>query len=238
MEYKDVYKFLEESDFVIICKSVLGVFNRWLCYDIAVWSLNHYSLGKACAIDFRTSRMCFSGIEHNTFVSKDGYNIKDYDGCKKILDSNNNMCCCEYTDTIKDYNHDPVKESHVPVYIYFNKNKFELNFRTLESSKMRIVPGQTTYHMNIKNIEGTSTYRQPINIVLDNINTLLHFLDTLNCDEKIKSKYYKQLVKAMCVRGNFKDRYEEVISFEDKIKILSVYKEITKAKEKKLKNGK
>ena len=36
----------------------------------------------------------------------------------------------------------------------------------------------------------------------------------------------------MCVRGNFKDRYEEVISFEDKIKILSVYKEITKAKEK------
>ena len=97
---------------------------------------------------------------------------------------------------------------------------------------MRIVPGQTTYHMNIKNIEGTSTYRQPINIILDNINTLLHFLDTLNCDEKIKSKYYKQLVKAMCIRGNFKDRYEEVISFEDKIKILSVYKEITKAKEK------
>ena len=235
MEYKDVYKFLEESDFVIICKSARGVIRRWLCYDSAVWSLNHYSLGKACAIDFRTIYMCFNG---NTFVSKDGYNIKDYYECKKILDSNNNMCCGEYTDTITDYNSHPFKESHVPVYIYFNKNKFELNFRTLESSKMRIVPGQTTYHMNIKNIEGTSTYRQPINIILDNINTLLHFLDRLNCDEKIKSKYYKQLVKAMCVRGNFKDRYEEVISFEDKIKILSVYKEITKAKEKKLKNGK
>ena len=238
MEYKDIYKFLEESDFVIICKSVRGVFGRWICYDNAAWSLNHYSLGKACAIEFRTSYMYFSGIESKTFVSKDGYNIKDYDEFKKILDSNSNMCCCEYIDTIKDYNRYPIKESHVQVYIYFNKNKFELNFRTLESSKMRIVPGQTTYHMNIKNIEGKSTYRQPINIVLDNINTLLHFLDKLNCDEKIKSKYYKQLVKAMCVRGNFKDRYEEVISFEDKIKILSVYKEITKAKEKKLKNGK
>ena len=41
----------------------------------------------------------------------------------------------------------------------------------------------------------------------------------------------------MCIRGNFKDRYEEVISFEDKIKILSVYEEINKRKEKN-KNGK
>lgn len=240
MEYKDVYKCLKESDFVIICKSVSGVFDQWLYYSNIVYSLNYCGLGKACAIDFRNHYMCFCNIEHNTFISKHGYNIKDYDEFKKILDSNNNMYCCEYTDIITNYNdyNGPVKKDYVQVYIYFNKNKFDLNFGILKPGIMRSIPGQTTYHMNIKNIEGIGTYKQTVNIVSCDINTLLNFLDKLNCDKNLKSKYYKQLVKAMCIRGNFKDRYEEVISFEDKIKILSVYKEITKEKEKRLKNGK
>lgn len=232
MEYKDVYKIFKEFDFVIIYKSGNGLFERRHYYENAIWSLNHYSLGKACVIDFGTTYMWFGGTEYHSFSLQNGYNIEDYDKFKKFLDSNQDMYCCIYTDIFISRYYS-VKDVRSQVYIYFNKNKFELNFRILEPSKMRSVPGQTTYHMNIKNIEGTSTYRQPINIVLDDINTLLHSLDTLNCDEKLKSKYYKQLVKSMCIRGNFKDRYEEVISFEDKIKILSEYEEITKAKEQK-----
>ena len=103
-------------------------------------------------------------------------------------------------------------------------------FETSEDNISFIAPDCYIFHNGVEQTSWNSIVRvtAPRQFEKLEANVAKYLLKTLNCDEETKLKYYKELIKVMSRNRKFKERCEEITSFEEKIKIIEIYKNIRK----------
>lgn len=219
MEREDVYNDLKTLDAIVLADNYENRFINSL-YDIS-YVLNKIGIS-SCVIE-----RFHKGIKiKNTF--RNYYNYFEflndtpesyYNEVKKIVDTRDDM-----------YHFIFYECGNTKAYVYFNKNKLKLNFSNTDGWELDFIPKMCLYDVNMCNINTTNTLINEdfANLLLEDINSVLYLLKTLNCDEETKLKYYKDLIKVMSRNRKFKERCEEITSFEEKIKIIEIYKNIRK----------
>lgn len=234
MKCEDVYNDLKTLDVIVLADNYENRFIDSL-YDIS-YVLTKIGIN-SCIIE-RTH----NGIKIKNTL-RNWYNYL----CYKYLDNTNEDDCIEFLDGISASYYNEFKKivdtrddmyhfifyecGNTKAYLYFNKNKLKLNFSNTDVCKaLDFIPKMCLYDVNMCNINTTNTLINEdfANLLLEDINSVLYLLKTLNCDEETKMEYYKDLIKVMSKNRKFKERCEEITSFEEKIKIIEMYKNIRK----------
>lgn len=191
-----------------------------------IFELNKLNFSVACSVEI--TNIGIEIIEPGMSVNESRYLFdveKDvYDDFKKVIDDRDDMHSFVYS--VAGFTDD----ENAKAYLYFNKNKLKLNFFNIDDWTSDFIPEMFLYNVNMCNINTTNTLtnKDLANLLLEDINSVLYLLKTLNCDEETKLKYYKELIKVMSRNRKFKERCEEITSFEEKIKIIEIYKNIRK----------
>lgn len=233
MEREDVYNDLKTLDAIVLADNYENRFINSL-YDIS-YVLNKIGIS-SCVIERfhkgikikNTFRNCFEYLLYNDL------NILNEDDCIAFLGDTPESYYNEIkkiVDTRDDMYHFIFYEcGNTKAYVYFNKNKLKLNFSNTDGWELDFIPEMCLYNVNMCNINITNTLINEdfANLLLEDINSVLYLLKTLNCDEETKTEYYKDLIKVMSKNRKFKERCEEITSFEEKIKIIEMYKNIRK----------
>lgn len=213
---EDVYNDLKTLDVIIIADNYDYRFINCF-YDIS-YELNKIGVA-SCAIERTHDGIKIQNIIKDYFGYLNDLNEDDYNKFKKIINARDDM-----------YRFIFYERGNTKAYIYFNKNKLKLDFFDIDGWVSDLIPEMCLYHVNMYNINTTNTLtnKDSVNLLLEDINSVLYLLKTLNCDEETKLEYYKDLIKVMSKNGKFKKRCEEITSFEEKIKIIEMYKNIRK----------
>lgn len=216
MKCEDVYNDLKTLDVILIADNYDYRFINSF-YDIS-YELNKIGVA-SCAIERTRDGIKIQNILRNYFGCLNDLNEDDYNEFKKIINARDDM-----------YHFIFYEHGNTKAYLYFNKNKLKLNFFNIDDWTSDFIPEMFLYNVNMCNINTTNTLtnKDLANLLLEDINSVLYLLKTLNCDEETKLKYYKELIKVMSRNRKFKERCEEITSFEEKIKIIEIYKNIRK----------
>lgn len=217
MKREDVYNYLKTLDVIVIADNYDYRFINSL-YDIP-HELDRIGVD-SCAIERTRDGIKIQNVPRNYYDYLNDLNEDDYNEFKKIINTRDDMYRFIF------YEHGNTK-----AYLYFNKNKLKLNFSNTDVCKvLDFIPKMCLYDVNMCNINTTNTLINEdfANLLLEDINSVLYLLKTLNCDEETKMEYYKDLIKVMSKNRKFKERCEEITSFEEKIKIIEMYKNIRK----------
>ena len=216
MKCEDVYNDLKTLDVILIADNYDYRFINSF-YDIS-YELNKIGVA-SCAIERTHDGIKIQNILRNYFGYLNDLNEDDYNEFKKIINARDDM-----------YHFIFYEHGNTKAYLYFNKNKLKLNFFNIDDWTSDFIPEMFLYNVNMCNINTTNTLtnKDLANLLLEDINSVLYLLKTLNCDEETKLKYYKELIKVMSKNRKFKERCEEITSFEEKIKIIEIYKNIRK----------
>ena len=221
MKREDVYNDLKALDVILILDNL--ILDNYDYKFISSFYNISYELNKigaaSCAIERTRDGIKIQNVPRNYYDYLDDLNEDDYNEFKKIINTRDDMYRFIF------YEHGNTK-----AYLYFNKNKLKLNFFNIDDWTSDFIPEMFLYNVNMCNINTTNTLTNKdfANLLLEDINSVLYLLKTLNCDEETKLKYYKELIKVMSRNRKFKERCEEITSFEEKIKIIEIYKNIRK----------
>ena len=221
MKREDVYNDLKALDVILILDNL--ILDNYDYKFISSFYNISYELNKigaaSCAIERTRDGIKIQNNLRNYVGYLNDLNEDDYNEFKKIINARDDMYRFIF------YEHGNTK-----AYLYFNKNKLKLNFFNIDDWTSDFIPEMFLYNVNMCNINTTNTLTNKdfANLLLEDINSVLYLLKTLNCDEETKLKYYKELIKVMSRNRKFKERCEEITSFEEKIKIIEIYKNIRK----------
>lgn len=221
MKREDVYNDLKALDVILILDNL--ILDNYDYKFISSFYNISYELNKigaaSCAIERTRDGIKIQNNLRNYVCYLNDLNEDDYNEFKKIINARDDM-----------YHFIFYENGNTKAYLYFNKNKLKLNFFNIDDWTSDFIPEMFLYNVNMCNINTTNTLINfdLVNLLLEDINNVLYLLKTLNCDEETKMEYYKDLIKVMSKNRKFKERCEEITSFEEKIKIIEIYKNIRK----------